>query len=173
MSKHPPLLEGEVVEPDPDESEIARLRDELRRVQGERDTLRAENIRLRQRVNQVDAPAAHLRQTLEPLYQAMQALFGDLEVIDPPSATTTQPGPATAAKPTDDRTSAVWESWKAKLGSAPGKIIDALMKHGEANTQQLSILTGLHRTTIPKGIYELNKAGLISKNGGRFSLKQI
>jgi DNA-binding IclR family transcriptional regulator len=40
-------------------------------------------------------------------------------------------------------------------------------------TEQLSIATGLHRTTIPKLIYELNKAGLIDKSGGRFSLKQL
>jgi uncharacterized protein (DUF3084 family) len=175
MRNNQKLLEGEVIEPDHghDDSEADRLRDELRRVSNERDALRSENIRLRQRVNQVDVPATHLRQTLEPLYQSLRALFGDLEVIDPPSVTAPSRQAQAANDPPSTREAAVWDSWKQKLGGSAAKVITALQGHGEANTQQLSILTGLHRTTIPKIIYEINKAGLINKNGGKFSLKQL
>lgn len=167
------LLEGEVVDADDVTSEYERLSDELRRIAGERDALRAENLRLRQRVNQVDAPAARLRQTLSPLYNALRAIMGEIEVIDPQvDSPAGQPSPASSA-PVDSKNAAVWEAWKNRLPAGAGKIIDALMKHGDANTQQLSILTGLHRNSIPRSIYELNKAGLINKNGGRFSLKQL
>ena len=47
------------------------------------------------------------------------------------------------------------------------------MLHGDMNTQQLAIAIGQHRNSIPRLIYTLNKAGLINKNGGRFSLKQL
>jgi small-conductance mechanosensitive channel len=171
-NQQPRLLEGTVVDPPDEQSEVDRLRDELRRVSGERDALRTENIRLRQRVNQIDGPAAQLRHTLEPLYRAFQAIFGDIEVIDPQPVVSSpqmqQPNPQQS-----DRLSSVWDSWKQKLGSGAAKVITALQEHGEANTQQLSILTGMHRTSIPRIIYELNKAGLINKNGGRFSLKQL
>lgn len=163
------LLEGEVVDADP--SEAQRLRDELRRVSGERDALRTENVRLRQRVNQVEGPAAALRQTLDPLYNALRAVMGEIEVINPEPVAPGQPAQAGAA--VDTRTAAVWESWKQRVGTTAAKIITALLEHGEANTQQLSILTGLHRTTIPQGIYKLNKASLINKVGGVYSLKQL
>lgn len=73
----------------------------------------------------------------------------------------------------DDRQSKVWESWKQRLGGSCAKVIDALLTHKDLNTQQLAIATGLHRTTIPNLIFRLNKAGLINKNGGRFSLKSL
>jgi hypothetical protein len=165
MPQNQRLLEGEVMDVG-DDGEAARLRDELRRVAGERDALRAENVRLRQRVNQIDGPAVALRQTLDPL----RAIMGEIEVIDPQPVAGA--APAAGAAP-DSRSAAVWESWKQKLGGSAAKVITALQHHGEANTQQLSILTGLHRTTIPKIIYEVNKAGLINKAGGRFSLKQL
>lgn len=168
------LLEGDVVDP-PDDSEVERLRADLRRAIGERDTLRAENVRLRQRVNQIDGPAAHLRQTLEPLYQALQAMFGDIEVIDPQPAgeakAAAQPSPAAPSAP---QRSEVWESWKQRLQGAPAKIIDALLLHREASVEQLVVLTQIsRRTTIYDAIHRMNKAGIIDKNGGKFSLKQL
>jgi DNA-binding transcriptional ArsR family regulator len=107
-----------------------------------------------------------LRQQLSPLYRALQEVFGEMDEIGGE-----QPGDATPAQPA--RSSAVWESWKHRLGGGQAKAIDALLLHGEMNTTQLAIATGLHRTSIPKVISNLNKAGLINKNGGRFSLKQL
>jgi transcription initiation factor IIE alpha subunit len=71
------------------------------------------------------------------------------------------------------RVTAVWESWKSRLGGGCAKVIDALLLHGEMNTQQLAIACGCNRNTIPNLILKLNRAGLINKNGGRFSLKPL
>ena len=103
---------------------------------------------------------------LTPLYRALQAVFGELDHAG------VDDGPSVSSPAQNPRTSAVWDSWKSKVGAA-GKLIEALRLHGEMNTQQLAIATGLHRTTIPKHIYTLNKAGLLNKNGGRFSLKSL
>jgi hypothetical protein len=41
------------------------------------------------------------------------------------------------------------------------------------NTTQLAIAIGKNRNAIPNLIYKLNQAGLITKAGGRFSLKEL
>lgn len=155
------LLEGDVESGQ--DLEVAALREELRKVQAA--LLAAQREARHGREEMVRALSA-LRRQLSPLYRALQAVFGELDaagIEDMPTPTQTV---------RHSRVSVVWESWKSKLGAA-GKLIDALLVHGELNTQQLAIATGLHRTTIPKHIYTLNKAGLLNKNGGRFSLKEL
>ena len=165
------LLEGEVIDPS-DESEVDRLRGELRRVSGDRDALRVEVTRLRQRVNQIDGPAAQLRQNLMPLYQALQAIMGDIEVIDPQTFESSSQG-TPADRPAPER-SAIWESWKQRLSGAPAKIIDALLLHREVTVEQLVVLTQISRKqTIYDAIHRMNKAGIIDKNDGKFSLKKL
>lgn len=105
----------------------------------------------------------NLRRQLSPLYRALQMVFGELD-----AAGVSEQDPAGAP-----RASAVWENWKQRVGASAAKCIDALIVHRELNTQQMSVATGLHRTTIPKLIYVLNKNGLINKNSGRYSLKEL
>ena len=141
------------------------------------DTLQGENQLLREqlRTAQRELAAAkresaralgELRRQLGPLYKALQMVFGELDAAGVDEA------PA-ASGPVNTRTAAVWESWKNKLGVGAAKCIDALLLHGEMNTNQLSIATGYHRNTVPQYVSKLNTAGLINKNGGRFSLKSL
>ena len=164
------LLDGEVE--DPQALEIERLRTELRQAQRDASDARLEADRAREDANRA---LSMLRRQLNPLYRAMQAVFGELDaagVVDEPMAAGEPPRPA-ATGAVDDRTRAVYESWKARLGPMAGKVIDALLVHGDMNTTQLSIAAQIHRTNVPKVIYKLNQAGLINKNGGRFSLKAL
>lgn len=158
------FLEGQVeaaVHIDP--AELDALRAEIRELRGHLQQARAEATQAKR-----DAARAlsALRQQLTPLYRALQAVFGEIDAAGVEDV-------GSSGSASNPRTSAVWESWKSKLGGGAAKVIDALMVHSELNTQQLAIATGLHRTTIPKLIYQLNKAGLLTKNGGRFSLKQL
>src|SRR5258708_22662411 len=109
-----------------------------------------------------------LRRTLSPLYQSLQALFGDIDAVAPGDFNDA-PSAASAAK----STSAVWDAWKSKLRKNCGRIIDALLVHGELNATQIAITTGIDRSNVPKSIYKINQAGLINKNGGNYSLKAI
>lgn len=158
----PKLLEGEVMEPTEDQ----KLRDLNRTLTRQLHDAMEENDRLRKRLAQGDAPVARLRETLTPFYQLLQQLFGEMDAIAPEAAKT-----AATAQPA---ASPVWEAWKQRLGQTVAKGITALQTHGELNTQQLAMATGLNRKTITNSVvFQLNKAGLINKNGGRFSLKQI
>lgn len=130
--------------------------------------LRIKLQRIEERESGLEEGAKRLRGALTPLYVALQQVFGDLDAmgIDAPD----QSQQETSIPP---RVSAMWVEWKTKLGEGPAKVIDALLTHRELNTQQLAMATRYHRTTIPKIIYTLNKAGLINKNGGKFSLKEL
>jgi hypothetical protein len=164
----PLLLEGQGDSYKPIQQERDRLRDENSTLEAETSQLRAQveslkaELRKNKRSNEVAIQT--LRAQLEPLYRALQAVFGQIELIA---------GNDTTTHVQDTKSVAVWDSWKSRLGGTTSKVIDALLTHGDLNTQQLSMVTGLHRTTIPSAIFKLNKAGLINKNSGRFSLKTL
>jgi hypothetical protein len=164
-----PLLEAHV-EPE----DVSELRRRVRELESEIGLARTglkdardEIQRLRHQSKSLIGALARLRKDLGPFHQLLRVIFGeidslDIEEVDAPQA----PGVSSREKQ-------VWDSWKSKLGGSAAKVIDALLLHGEMNTQQVAIAVGLHRTTIPAIIYRLNQAGLINKNGGKFSLKQL
>jgi hypothetical protein len=150
------MLEGAV---DDRDTIIAGLREQLRQA---REDLAHE----RQKGKTVDAGVVNLRRVLSPLYGALQQVFGEIESMevvehggDPPKI--------------ESRKSAVWESWKQKLGGKQAEFITALLTHGEMTAVQLKIATKCGQQTVYDTIFKLNKAGLINKNSGRFSLKEI
>lgn len=161
------LLEGEVVE-SPDTGEAVRLRELNRTLTRELHDAMEENESLRKRLATAGAPVSRLREKLQPFYQMLQAIFGDIDDL-----TSEAPNGAMPAGSADARVLAVWESWKTKLPGAPADVIDALMRHGQANATQLKIICKRDIKTIYSGIARLKTAGLIEKSGGRFLLKQL
>ena len=117
----------------------------------------------------IERGVSRLREALSPTYNGLQMIFGEIDAM----GVTDSGRSSNAAASPDSRISAVWESWKGRLGEGCAKVIDALLLHREMNTQQLAIATGYHRSTVPSYIYRLTKAGLLNKNAGRFSLKEL
>lgn len=152
--------------PDPQQA-INSLRRELEEAEKRADAAEVEARAERRKREAMERGIASLRSTLRPLHEGLSMIFGEMEAMG------IQDSPARASAQTPDRVSAVWESWKQRLGEGCAKVIDALLLHREMNTQQLAIATGYHRTTVPTYIHKLNKAGLLNKNGGRFSLKEL
>jgi chromosome segregation ATPase len=166
-------LVGEVVETDdPRDTRIEQLEREARTL---RRSLADAELQASRAREDADRALSRLRTQLSPLYRALQAVFGELDAAGVTEDARTSVAASGAAVPSgaDPRVAAVWEAWKSRLGGGCAKVIDALLLHSDLNTQQLAIAIGLHRTTIPALIHKLNKAGLINKNGGRFSLKQL
>ena len=62
---------------------------------------------------------------------------------------------------------------EAKLGGKQAEFIQALLEHGEMSAIQLKIATRSGQQTVYDTIHKLNKLGLINKNGGKFSLKEL
>lgn len=103
-----------------------------------------------------------VQRQLEPFYRALAGIFGDFEHVSDDGASGV-----------DDRVKKIWDTWKQKLPGYPAKIIDALLIQSDMNTTQLAIACGCKTQRISEGIMKLNRAGLITKNGGRFSLKAL
>lgn len=155
----PLLLEGKV--DDRDET-VLRLRAQLRE---------SETARLTEqgRANAIEAGVRELRGALNPLYQALRHVFGEMEAMG-------VSGGVAAGQAASPRSSVVWDSWKQKLGgnSAAARIIDFLMVHGELNHTQIRIHLGTNRMqTVYDAVSKLNRAGLLNKNGDKFSLKEL
>jgi hypothetical protein len=164
-------LEGRVQDdPAPDDSDrgVRELREEVRGLQ--QDVERAERA-YEQAQRQADASKralVSLRRQLTPLYRALQAVFGDLDEAGV-AATDASDG-RSAPIP---RHAAIWDSWKAKMPGRTAQVIDALLVHGQMNSTQIGIAIGIHRNNVPPLMTRLNKAGLISKNGHFYSLKEL
>lgn len=156
------LIEGRLM-PDSELESDHALREEIRDL---RDRLRDAQRELSAAQHESARALGNLRRQLGPLYQALQMVFGELDAAGVNEA------PAASAQ-VNSRTSAVWENWKTKLPGRPAQIIDALLLHGEMNSTQIAIAIGIHRNNVPGLIFRLNKAGLIDKNGTKYSLKKL
>ena len=149
-------------------------RDRVAELQRENETLKTQvrdlNSALseaRIRISSLEAGTGRLRAALTPLYGALQHVFGDLDDmgVEMPNA------PANSG--IDSRQKAIWDSWKQKLDPQAGKAIEALLTHGALNQTQLRIHIGCAKGSVPGIVFRLNKAGLIDKNGGKISLKEL
>lgn len=154
------IVRGEIVDPHDDEitaleNEVKRLRRELAIANGEIAKAKGESSRA----------LSALRKQLAPLYRALQAVFCELDAAGMDDAPPTHND--------TPRTIAIWENWKQKIRGQAAQIIDALLLHHEMTAQQIAIAIGIHRKNVPQLIFKLNKAGLIYKNGDRYSLKQL
>lgn len=80
---------------------------------------------------------------------------------------------AVTVAPTSPQFDQKWEAWKQKLGSgtAPARIIDALLKQGPLNRTQLRSFGELGWSTLDAATSRLRNLGLIEKSGDRWNLK--
>ncbi|HET6220157.1 MAG TPA: hypothetical protein VFE27_24225 [Acidobacteriaceae bacterium] len=118
----------------------------------------------RKKTHALEVGVAQLRQVLEPLFRGLQMVFGEIDALDIE---------ARQSHPQAQKSSAAWESWKQRLGGQTAKAIDALLLHGSLTQTQLRIHIGCARGSVPGIVYQLNKAGLINKDGNQISLKDI
>lgn len=173
MAREDRLIEGEVLlDANP---ELDRLRTKVRTLERDLDDARLEARRARE---DADRALSMLRKQLSPLYRALQAVFGELDAAGVTDSTVPDPqsaGPG-ATHGIEPRVAALWASWKQKLGgadSAPSRVIDALLTHGEMNVAQLRVAGKMAQQTVYDSVSKLHKLGLLNKNGGRYSLKQL
>lgn len=126
-------------------------------------SLEASNRRLQLEADEAKRVLSPIRKTMEPLYNSLRVLFGQLDAagVDVPSGTT-------KGEPRKE----VWESWKSRLSGKCPEIIDLLLIHGEMTHGQLQAAMKCHFNTVKNNISTMNKAGILMKNGGRFSLRQ-
>ena len=118
----------------------------------------------------------HLRQLLSPFHQWMGLVFGEFDSMGVGELPLGEQ-PDDPTRTMSPRKVAVWESWIEKLGgkdSFAGKMISALLQHGALTSKQIAIHIGTKRmATVYEATVKVNKAGILDKNGDRFSLKDL
>jgi hypothetical protein len=160
--------DGSIIDLEPeDDPRLEALRLELRQLKRALSDAQIEAERAREDANRA---LSALRRQLSPLYRALQAVFGELDAAGVDDAS--PPTAPTASQPTT-RASAIWESWKQKMPGRPAEFITILLAHGEMNVEQLKIAARCGTTAVYETTGKLNKAGLLHKNGGKYSLKPI
>ncbi len=159
-----PQLSGEV-----QSDEVTRLLREIKGLEQElADSRDAESAARQASKDAVQAVRA-LRKQLQPFYDAMRILFGEIDRVSADSIAEDSNGHSSSP-----RSSAVWESWIQRLGGKKAQFIRAMLDHGHPMTsEQLRVATHTGRSTVPQIIHQLNVLGLINKNSGRFSLKEL
>jgi len=164
VSNTRPLLEGHA------DSELDSLREALSRAERENSRLerelsdkRAELSTLLRKYNTSVLPMKHLKRVLDPLYRALQEIYEDIGDIPSDDTTIT----------VSSRTAAVWNKWKQDLGGKAGDLIDALLQHREMNAVQLRVAMHCHINTVYETTARMQKLGLLNKNGGKYSLKEL
>jgi CheY-like chemotaxis protein len=114
---------------------------------------------LHEELDQLRQDCERDRNQLSSILQGLRTVFGGGQVESVPAASaTSQPK---------------WEAQKRLFPGRPADLIDLLLTRPNMNTTEIATALRSDPRTITKVIFILNKAGLIDKNGGRFSLKQI
>ena len=152
------MLSGEVE--DGRDVVIADLHEEVQRLRGELSIAKADVARA---TRDTGRAIGELRRQLLPLYRALQAVFGEMDAVGFEVEEGAKPGSRVEA-----RVRALWDSWQEKLGrgSAPSRMIDALLTHGEMNVAQIKVAAKMATQTVYDAASKLNRLGLITKNGG-------
>jgi len=156
-----PLLEGH-----PDPEEPARLRREIIGLEKELADAKAEAATVRQQSSDAIHAIRALRKQTEPLYMALKMIHGEISRVDAGELST-----GDASTPNNSKHDTRAEFWKQKLGGSQALFITLLLEHGAMTTAQLVASAHCGKTKVRNVIYRLNKAGILSKNGGHYSLK--
>lgn len=143
--------------------QIAALEKQLEAMREARDEA-LEALRLEKSKNAgVELGVRELRAALMPLYRSLSLIYGKIEEV----------GIGAATPQAEVKNSAVWQSWKEKLGGKAADAIDVLLLHGELTAAQLRLHLKCGNEYVYKIITKLATANLINRREGRVSLKQL
>lgn len=150
----------------PPKDRVAELQRENESLRDQIRELKIKLVRMEEQTSGVEEGVSRIKSALSPLYTGLQQIFGDIEAM----AIQEQPSSPESPAP---RNKAVWDSWKHKLGGKTGDAIDILHLHGAMNAVQLRMHLKCGKDYVYQVVHQLNKAGLINKNGGKISLKEL
>ncbi len=151
------LLEGAIVPDDSDDAHPDNLHaaiDQLRR------ELSAERRAHLATKRDAARGIGELRRLLKPWYQALQLIHGELDAAGADDAIA-------------GRSSSDWSEWKTRLGPSCAKVIDALLLGGEMTVKAIMVSAKMGPNTVYPATSKMRQAGIITKNGGKFSLKKL
>jgi CRP-like cAMP-binding protein len=124
---------------------------------------------LRDRVGKLEREARELRVLVESQAESLRLVLASIfrHISDDLGSSAN-----VAATPAHGTLPSWFYAWEPKLGVTAVKCLKVLIECGPMTNQQVSMATGLSRTTVPTGLQELQKAGLVGREGNVYSLKK-
>jgi hypothetical protein len=154
------------------EGEVLDAGEELRSLHKRIEELEAENRKYsreredNERKYRLMAAAVNaLRRILKPEYDAMRALFGELDIVAETVGEQVTDGPISSKR--DPK----WESWKQRLGNRAAEVIELLLIHGTMTKKGLGAALGVDPRTTEYPIGLIRKAGILNEGRDGYSLK--
>ena len=131
---------------------------------------KAEVIRLRASSDTATMAITELRRQLGPLYRALRAVFGEIELVAGKDDAPTSPSPSPSSD--NGSQSSRWDAIKRGLAPRLAQAIDILLTHGAKTNSQLAAAMKMDRTNCNNNVtLKLKQMGLIVKNGNEYSVK--
>lgn len=161
MSSRPLLSEG------PEAETSTRLRREIAGLERELQEAKDEATAAKQAAADSVQAIRALRKQLEPLYTALKMIFGEISRVE-----IEESGTARNFSTTGSTLSPKWEMLKAKLGQRESEFID-LLQHGPMTAAQLRAAARCDIKTAYRVVEKMQSSGFLSKNGGKWSLKEL
>jgi hypothetical protein len=152
---------SEVRSSDSYEREITGLEAEIDRLKNELEQERREGKAAKSAVKAIQK---HFKAD----FMVLRAVFGEIEAV----GLEDEPGTVSAASPSAGKLSPRWEMLKQRLGGRQGEFID-ILQHGEMSAAQVRAAAHCDIRTAYAVLQKMKDAGLVSKNGGKFSLKEL
>lgn len=141
------------------EDDVASLHRKIQRLEGD---LRLKMDQLEQseaRTTIAQRVLSRLRKQLQPQYESLQALFGELDqagaVAESVVGTAGQPIPASR-----------YDAWKQRLPPACGKVIDALLTQ-PLTQSQLETYCKMHFNTVRNSLLTLKSNSIVEKDSDK------
>lgn len=167
----PLQLEGEV---DDRDDTIESLQREVRRLEQELREARLETVKATNASEQATTAIRALRNQLGPLYRALRAVFGEIELAVGEYEPQPQNGTTSPQASVDGRLNAMdkWEGVKKRLGGNEAELIDVLLTSGPRTNTQLKTLMKMAYSTVCALTQKMSNMGFITKQGDAYALKE-
>lgn len=104
---------------------------------------------------------AKLKQALQPWRDLILMIFDELDDVETPTSNVST------------NVSNAWNLWKQKLGGKQAEFIQVLLDHGAMSREALRITTRSGWSTVDAVLAKLKQLDLVSKQDGKWSLKDL
>lgn len=155
--------------PQPKSDESVRLKREIAGLEQEvekyKDEAQQAKVAARDAVTAVSA----LRKQLEPLYNSMRMLFGEIDRV------TVEEIAGDAASPVSARTrdDSKWTLWRGKLPNKEWEVVEAILVHGHPMTRsQIAAAIRSNKTNVSSWCSRLVGKQLLVKQGDAWTLRE-
>lgn len=151
----------------PEDGELVRLRREIAGLEQELADAKEQAAKAKGAAADAVQAIRALRKQVEPLYRSLGMIMGEISRVDADRIDSQESRGSTSSS-----LSPKWQMLKNKLGPREAEFID-LLQHGPMTAAQLRAAARCDIKTAYRVVEKMQNAGFLSKNGGKWALKEL